>query len=278
MRPLRSVLAVLATGLLAAWPLAATAGAAELAPTYQSSSPDRDAKVHEAPEDVRVTFSEPLDPSSVMNVLDECGNEIDSGPATVQLNEMIVGIGKTPSGIYTVVYRAVGIGDVTGTTASSFEFTVHSGESCAGDDVDPCKGGDGEHADHKKCEKDPRKKDHPGHDPRPGHDDHPGDEMPGHDDHPTTGGSTHPGTHGPMGGDHTDHKGGGPKGHDEHEGPADPPLPPQAGDFDNPPLASGPGGSGIQADPEAMLIGLGLALAVGVLGGWLLRVSGGVTA
>jgi methionine-rich copper-binding protein CopC len=275
MRPPRSTLAVLAAGAFAAWPLAAPSGAAELAPTYQSSSPDRGAMMDEAPEEVRVTFSEPLDPSSVMNVVDECGNEIDSGPATVQLNEMTVGIGKTPSGTYEVVYRAVGVGDVTGTTASSFEFMVHNGKPCGGGaQIDPCKEGHGAHGGHRDCDKKKNKK-HDDHRRRE-HDDHEDDD---HDDH-VTGGPMHPDTHGSTGGNHAGHGRRPMDGHGKHDehGNADPPADPQPGDFDNPPFATGPGGSPIQADPEAMLIGLGLALAVGVLGGWLLRVSGGVTA
>src|SRR3712207_6993305 len=40
------------------------------------------------PSSVTITFDQPLDQSSWMNVLDECGREIDAGPATVDLNEL----------------------------------------------------------------------------------------------------------------------------------------------------------------------------------------------
>ncbi|MDQ3951786.1 MAG: copper resistance protein CopC [Actinomycetota bacterium] len=258
MRYLRSALVLLALGAWAAGPLAGASAARLLAPTYESSDPERGAMMDHPPSEVRVTFSEPLDPSSSMNVLDECGNEIDSGPAEVQLKDMTVGIGKTPSGWYRVVYKAVGVagGAVTGSSGGEFEFMVHHGT--------PCKGSK-KHDHH-----DPKKKDHDDHDrDRDGdHGDH-GDGGPGH------AGMGHSGMSGMSSGDHGGHTMGVPDGaggHGDH-GKHGPRKPPATGG-DNPPLASGGDGLPVSASPEAVLVGLGLALAVGVLGGWLLRMTG----
>ncbi len=221
----------------------------------------------EPPSEVTVTFSEPLDPSSVMTVLDECGNDVDSGPATVQLNEMRVGIAKTPSGMYKVVYRAVGVAGVTGTTGGNFEFMVHNGQ--------PCKGGKKHHHDDDKKHDDHRddRDDHDDHsedDDHTGrdHDGHPGGGS-GHSDHDT--GSTDHGSDGHDMGS-MDHGSGNTNEHHGGDHPRDREDPPLA-DV-NQSLAAGPSVGPLRADGQAMLIGLALALAVGVLGGWLLRMTG----
>jgi methionine-rich copper-binding protein CopC len=262
MRYLRLVLAALAIGAWAAGPLVGAAAAALLAPSYQSSEPSKGEMMDHPPSEVRVTFSEPLDQSSWMNVLDECGNEIDAGPATVELNEMTVGIGKTPSGTYEVVYKATGLAGATGSSTSSFEFMVHHGKPCGG-------GKKNHHHDDKK--KHPNK-----------HDEHDDDEdHDGHDDDGTSGHSGHSGMTGMPGStDHSGHdmgsmdhdttgQGGGHGRHAKH--PRDPG--PRAED-DTPTLAGGTGDAPVTADAQAALVGLALALLVGVLGGWLLRMSG----
>lgn len=266
MRHLRSVLVALAIGALSAGFL--PSAAAQAPPSYQSSDPAKDEMMDHPPASVTVTFDQPLDQSSWVNVLDECGKEIDAGAATIDLNEMTVDIGKTPSGNYEVVYKATGVGGLTGESASSFEFMVHHGKPCGS-----------------------KKKDHH-HDPdkkKPDHDDHgdDDDDGPGHDDHEgmDSGGS-----------DHTDHSGmsgssgssghsghstastgregaGHGDGHGNHE-PGKPGGPSATGPTEPPLLATGDGAVPIGADGQAVLVGLGLALAVGVLGGWLLRVSG----
>src|SRR3712207_628582 len=158
MRYLRFVLAALAVGAWAAGPLPGASAAALLAPSYQSSEPSKGEMMDHPPSEVTVTFSEPLDQSSWMNVLDDCGNEIDAGPATVQLNEMTVGIGKTPSGNYKVVYKAVGLAGATGSSTSSFEFMVHHGK--------PCGGGKKKPRHHHDPDKDKHPDDHDDHDPK----------------------------------------------------------------------------------------------------------------
>ena len=281
MRLLRTALIVLALSAWAAGPLAGAAGARALAPTYQSSDPEDGAMLDHPPSEVTVTFSEPLDESSVMSVFDECGDEIDSGPATASLNELTVGIGETPGGTYKVVYTAVGVAGVTGQSNGSFDFMVHHGKSCKGE-----PGGHGNH--------DPGKGKGKGKGHDNGHDNgHGDDDDDDHDDHDSTSGSDHSGSSGShdsgthdsdnqmSGSDHSDGMNGGGHGkHDEHkDGPGKAPggTGPGTQDGDtNRPVASGPGGAPVRADVQAMLIGLGLALAVGVLGGWLLRTTGGL--
>ncbi len=157
--------------------LAPTAGwAAQVAPQYVSSEPADGEELHQAPEEVSATFSEPLDPSSKLKVEDHCGNRLDDRKVEVSANEMSVGIAKTPGGHYMVTYAAVGLGGITGTNLGQFSFTVHAGKKCGG-------GGhhidDGEHGDH-------------------------GDG--GHRDGEHTGGGEHTRDHG--GGGHTEHEGG----------------------------------------------------------------------
>ncbi|MFN2587511.1 MAG: copper resistance protein CopC [Actinomycetota bacterium] len=270
MRHLRFLLAALAVGAWAAGPLAGAAAAGEAAPTYQSSDPEDGAMMDHPPSEVTATFSEPLDGSSQMSVFDECGNEIDSGPAAVELNEMRVEIGKTPSGTYKVVYTAVGLAGVTGKTTGSFDFMVHHGKPCDGgggghDGHGNGKGKDKGHGNHGGG--------HDGHENGGGHDDHGGTGGPGSSGHSghssaTAHGGDHmaagDGGHGEHGAGHGNHGGGG-NGRGSEEGPT------AAGP--NPTVASGPDGIVATADGQALLIGLGLALLVGLLGGWLLRTT-----
>lgn len=263
MRHLRYVLVALVIGAGAAGPL--PSAAAQTAPTYQSSDPSKGEMMDHPPAEVTVTFDQPLDQSSWMNVLDECGREVDAGAATVDLNELTVQIGdRTPSGMYEVVYKAVGLAGATGSSGSTFEFMVHHGEPCAGGKKKP-------HHDGKK------KKDHRDHDDHrkdDRHDDH-GDDRDDHSDHSGMtgmGSSGHTGhTPGPA-----EHDGGGhgTTGHGRHGRHGDSPEAPGGG-TEPPPLATGTNVP-VGADGQAVLLGLGLAVAVGVLGGWLLRLSGPV--
>lgn len=274
MRYLRFVLAALAIGAWAAGPLPGASAAALLAPSYVSSEPSKGATLHEPPSEVTVEFSEPLDESSWMKVLDECDQVISAGAATIQLTKMTVQIGEdTPSGMYEVVYKAVGLAGATGTSGSSFEFTVHGGK--------PCNGGGGGHhpPGHGKGKDKDKHKDHDR-----GNDDHRGGGHGGGGDH-GSGGSTHSGhtgmtgmsgstTHSghtmpPAGDGHGSGNGHG-NGHGKHGGGGTPPG------GETPPLATGDT-IPASADAEAVLVGLGLALAVGVVGGWLLRMSGNLS-
>jgi len=102
-------------------------------PRFLSSDPQAGEELNDAPpESVEITFSEPLDASSEIKVIDECENRIDDGSTTINANSMQVGFKKTPVGTYTVFYSAVGPGGITGETNGSFQFLVHVGKSCGG--------------------------------------------------------------------------------------------------------------------------------------------------
>src|SRR5687768_12967664 len=126
-----ALLALLALSL-AAPAVAAPAGAVALAPQYSSSEPADGEELHQAPDSVTATFTEPLDPSSEMIVEDHCGTRLDDRNVEVSLNEMTVGIAKKPAGHYMVTYVAEGIGGATGSNQGKFSFKVHAGEPCGG--------------------------------------------------------------------------------------------------------------------------------------------------
>ena len=124
------------TGLLALLLLSAVAAPAvarAAAPQYQSSDPSDGEEVHQAPERVEVTFDQPLDPSSKLEISDDCGNRIDEGPTEVQGISMTVGLAEMPSGTYRVKYIARGFAGVTGEGTGYFAFLVHGGSPCEGE-------------------------------------------------------------------------------------------------------------------------------------------------
>ena len=247
--------------LLAA-PGAAAGAVAPVAPEYASSEPADGAELHQAPDTVTATFSEPLDPGSEMSVEDSCGNQIDDGNVEVSLTEMSVGIASKPSGRYHVAYVARGLAGATGSNEGHFTFTVHAGPDC--------KGGPGGHGNH-----DPGGKGgHGNHDPG-------GNDHSSHD--PGGDGQQHSGTHG-ADGDHSGDHTGGSMTHSDHD--------PAAGGGDRNAHASHGGRSssnevgdlaGIAAgqtplpdlspDSATVLLALLMCAAFGALGGWVLRVS-----
>lgn len=231
------------------------AGPASAAPTYVSSEPADGERVHKAPEEVSVTFSEPLDPSSTLEVRDDCGRRADDEDVRVENNTMTVGMAVAYSGTYTVLYEAVGLAGLTGTTEDDFNFTVHMGPGCDGS-----AGGHGGHGD------------------EGGGTEH-GD---GHQ-----GGGQHEGGRGEhAGGEHVTHEAapGHGGGHGDHHGEHDTQKATQGTDQSD---DSAPGPSvaaaGEQpttaadraAPPSASvaIVALALAAVVGVVGGWVLRVS-----
>lgn len=252
------------------------AGAGALAPEYTSSEPADGEELHQAPETVTITFSEPLDEAaSSIEVEDRCGNQIDDGNVQVSLNEMSVGIEETPSGRYTVSWVASGPAGVTGTSRGSFAFTVHAGRPCDG------SSGGGNHMGHGG---------HQGNEG--GRGEHRGGHGTGHggkgSEHEGTGhitgghggsGSDHGGTHMSRGGSHAsmNHGSGGHKdghggrhageGHGRHHGGA------RSDSGTEAPLASGTPLPRIAPDSVAVLLALLLCAAFGILGGWVLRVS-----
>lgn len=276
-----------AAALVALWAIAPVAAAqpspgpspspsetAAQAPTYVASEPEEGEQVHKAPDEVTVTFSEPLDASSTMEVRNECGKRVDDGEITVELNQMSIGIAKKPVGEYQVDYVAVGPAGVTGSTEGSFTFTVHAGESCDGsggghDGHGGQKGGDQKGGGHNGGHKGSGRE-------SGGHN---GEHLGSGGGHTAGSGPAHTGheTAAPGSGHRADHDGPGHAGHhdkknehrnDEHASPDEAP--------DDRPIESA-AGEGIAAEvPDATtaLIALALAAALGVLGGWLLRQMG----
>jgi methionine-rich copper-binding protein CopC len=234
-----------------------------------STDPEEGAQLHKAPDRVTIEFSEPLSDPSDIEVEDGCGRRVDDGKAAIGgtlSNELSVGLGPTPyHGTYTVTYVATG---VTGTASGDYTFDVHAGKACGDGDG----GGHGGHGGNGGGG-------HDGHDGNGGggggHDGHDGDGGGGHDggggeDHGSMAG------HGDdqMNGDHSmtgGHKDGGKDGkHAQHRPGKDPT---NAAEDDSPraavdilPATDIPTGT-------TVVIGLGLALLMGALGGWVLRVS-----
>ena len=253
---LAAVIGVLA---LASMPAAAQA---RLAPQYVSSEPSDGEELHKAPDNVSIEFSEPLDQSSRIVVTDECGRRVDDGSTEVFANTMEVGLESKARGHYEVAWLAVGLGGVSGRTAGDLEFHVHMGEAC-GDDAGPGHGGhgpghggpgeNGKHEDkHQQGHKGSR------HDPT------------GHDQH-TTQTSTHDG-HGQDAGGHARHDASMGKHdageHDRHTDHAG-----QDAGPDSRPLEDAGPARFPAADAAAAITGLILAVGLGLLGGWYLRIS-----
>jgi methionine-rich copper-binding protein CopC len=224
------------------------------------SEPPDGAEVHEAPDEVSITFSEPLDASSEIKIFDECDRRLDDGNTQIDLNPttMRVGIALQPSGHYEVKYEATGVGGVTGTTTGAFHFVVHAGQGCDGDrhHHDDDDDHDGKHDDH-DGKQDGKHEDHDGKDDD--HVDHDGGDD--HSTHPTT---TDHGDHGD--GTHDDHAagpqdGGGGPSDKKDEGPTtftrgESPFPK------------------LEPDDWALYVALGLAVALGAGGGVFLRATG----
>ena len=266
------VLSLALVGWMAAPALAAPAVAA---PQQMSSDPEAGEELQSAPSRVTVTFSEPLQAGSNLEVTDECNKPVAHGDATIggiARNELSIAIHYKPKGTYTVDYLAMG---VTGTTADSFTFTVTSGRSCGDDGKHPNHGGGGDDGKHPNHDDDDGK--------RPEHDKgHMPDQVDGNHgnngDH--SGGSRSEGSHGSAGRHQSMGKGDRhPRGHDKdgkhggrhgggHRSPG------SGGDNDNQLVAAGE--DLIPTDiptGTTVMISLGLAILLGAVGGWVLRVS-----
>ena len=273
MRVLRSIV-VLAVGFLVALSMSAEAAPARtVAPGYVSSEPEDGAMLDHPPEEVQVTFDEPLDPGSELTVTDECGRTVDDGNVTVQANQMTVGIALTPSGDYTVTWLAKGIAGATGQDTGNFSFMVHHGPACDG-------GEDGGHGGHQRGNGNngggmheghegggQNEQEHAGHEMTGGsstdHDamDHDADDM-DHDmssmDHSRNNHDMDKHGRNKHGGRHAKHK-----GRDATDGVGARRV--QAAPDGNP---------GVAPNGRDVLVALGLCLALGAVGGWFLRVSG----
>jgi methionine-rich copper-binding protein CopC len=267
-----SALALALVGWMAAPALAA--------PTVLSTNPEAGAEMHEPPGDVTVEFSEPLQANSGMEVIDECGLTVSDGKARIvgpAMNQLNVLLGDAPhAGTYTVKYVATG---VTGTTTDSYEFIVHGGTNCDGSagghegHGGMHMGGHGGHGG---------SGDHSGHGGGGSHDGHSGGGM--HMDHSgMSGHGSGSGAHSSMG--HMDMSGGHMKhmnmNHKKNGMKNMKHMNHGTGKGNN---GNGNGNGNVQAaggNPistelpagSSVVLALGLAVLMGLLGGWVLRVS-----
>lgn len=245
-------------------------------PLLVASDPEAGAEMSQAPERIRITFSEPLDPSSQIRVVDECERLIDNGATVVTANYMEARLKRTPSGPYSVYYRAKGPGGLSGETVGSFQFVVEAGRPCA------------QHADHGSGHGDKHQgggKEHPGrHDGEHGGDGHSGEtdhsgmshsdgQHSGETDHSKM---SHSGS-GPGSRSHgSDHKG---KNHGpNHERGANGKHGPDhedrqdEGSAPSNTLAAAEGSRPLgSVEGSAVITALAAALLLGTAGGWLIR-------
>lgn len=278
-------------GVAAALLLVAAAGpaaAGSLSPTYVSSEPADGAELENAPEEVTVTFDEPVDESSKLRVTDECGRTVDDGVVETFANRLSVGIAKEPSGRYDVLYRAVGVGGATGSELGTFSFEVLNGPSCgpaARGDHGGGHGSDtGGHGDGHGGSGDGQ--DHGG--SGVGH--HGGSASGGGHAGDHAGGTAHSGDHVAAASAHGGHSGGEDDGHGSSVGHGGKHGRHGAGqgqhgagrhgDDGQQPSAAGPGTTPAggqelvpSADTTALLLALALVVGFAVLGGWLLRIA-----
>jgi methionine-rich copper-binding protein CopC len=249
--------------------VAAPAVASRIAPEYQNSEPSAGGTVHEPPDRIEITFSEPLDPGSSMTVTDACDRRVDDGATEVSGSTMSIGLEDKPAGRYLVGYVARGIGGLTGETEDSFTFTAHAGAPCG-----PGAGGHGGHGGHGNG----HGNGNGGHNGNHGGSHHSGGSHAGGDHAAGShSGSDHSGMdHSTMGTSaHTDH---GSTEHDSHEGD-------HHSGSGHDAVASGPEIDGItssdtqrglltRADSTTLMISLALCAALGILGGVVLRATG----
>ncbi|HWC12984.1 MAG TPA: copper resistance protein CopC [Actinomycetota bacterium] len=261
-----------------------SAAPALAAPQMLSSDPEEGAQLHKPPARVSVTLSEPLTGESDIKVTDDCGAVVSVGDAKVggtANNELSIAVGDAPHhGTYLVQWYGTG---VTGTGSGRFTFSVHAGSGCDG-------GGDnGGHEGHGG------KGGSDGSGNGGGHQGHSGGsgnrEGSGHSgthsgsgsgmEHSDTAGhsnmSDHSGSRHTDSGRHDDggmHKGRGHGknrgkhngGHGNHQGG-------RHGD-DRDVIAGGPGGPPTDIPTvTTVVIALGLAVLMGAVGGWVLRVA-----
>jgi methionine-rich copper-binding protein CopC len=242
--------------MIATLGVAPAVAAAQAPPAYVSSEPSRDEEVHEAPATVTIDFDQPLDPSSFIEIEDHCGRRVDDGNTSVTGNQMEVALSKKPAGMYHVTYFAKGIAGVTGQSTGIFMFTAHAGPSCGeGAAHHHHNGNTGNHSGHGR---------HSGHQGS-GHTGHEaaGHHAAGHGGlHSAAGHHQHSGT--------GDHEGHGAEGHEgEHSGHAGHTTEPNIRNI----FASDNGGPSLRVDRAAVLLSLGLSALLGLLGGWILRLS-----
>jgi len=119
----------LLAAVLALAGIAAGAAAADAHANYVRSNPAADARLVQAPSEIRVAFSEPPDPrASTIAVLDERGTRVDSGDTTAsgEPNGLRVGMRQVGDGGYTVAWTVRSAVDGH-ETKGTFAFAVGNG-------------------------------------------------------------------------------------------------------------------------------------------------------
>jgi methionine-rich copper-binding protein CopC len=106
----------------AAWPFA---------PELVESTPLDEERLHSAPTEVSLEFSEEIDAdASTLEVRNECGRRVDAEAVEVSGTTVSTEVEGDFKGSYTVRYEATGFGTFSGTATGEFSFTVHFGSTC----------------------------------------------------------------------------------------------------------------------------------------------------
>lgn len=256
--------------LSAAFALALAPTVAHAAPAYVTSDPENHEEMDQAPAEVRVVFDNPLDPSSLLLVTDECNREIDDGNILIAANTISVGIDQTPKGTYTVRWKVRAPGGVGGDASGQIIFHVTEGKFCGPASERTGSGGHGGHGNHGG-----------GGDGGGGHGNHGGggDGGGGHGNHGSNTGG-HSG-HDPSGTDHSAHAASNDQAHEqgagEHGNHGDgkdkddgaPETPGVAAP--QPPVLAGDDSGAATVTGDAVLMALMTSLLLGAAGGWLIR-------
>jgi methionine-rich copper-binding protein CopC len=102
-------------------------------PRPTDTSPEQGGVVTRAPDEVSMTFDEPLDPSSRLEVHDECGRLV-SGDTEITVDEMSTPLTLKPKGHYVVSWSATGLAGASGTRDGTWAFHVREGNHCDPDE------------------------------------------------------------------------------------------------------------------------------------------------
>jgi methionine-rich copper-binding protein CopC len=113
---------VLATSPAGAWPFV---------PEFVESTPLDEEKLHSAPTEVSLEFSQEIDAAaSTIEILNECGKRVDNEAVEVTGTTLSAEVERDFKGSYTVRYEATGFGSFSGTATGDLSFDVHLGSTC----------------------------------------------------------------------------------------------------------------------------------------------------
>lgn len=123
------------TALLLATLVAAGPGAprAEAHAAYKDSDPRNRATVSSPPSSVWAEFTEPVQNGARLDVFDPCGVRVDQGDATASAYRVTVSMSADKAGTYRVAFRVVSSLDGH-PTSGAFTFTASSGAPCESDE------------------------------------------------------------------------------------------------------------------------------------------------